>query len=200
MTFLLRPNVSRQDYVARNTLDTPPATESDGSFNILSESDVFSETSDVQSDAGLSHRASRHRRLSSVSERDSNADSSDERDFVVVNAEETGATPRPLRTAPPHSDEVDNLTDDADDDLSVNGDLAQSVDSLDLEPPLRYSSPLNERTPLRDRRAASRAQSSPSRSPCPPSRRPLRGARKRAAAARRAASNKPQSFYDFLYA
>ncbi|KAI5123076.1 hypothetical protein M0805_000510 [Coniferiporia weirii] len=192
LTYLLRPNVTRPDYTARNVIDTPPATESDYSLGVLSETDILSvednePISDTISDSELP-LDSRHRRLSSVSEQ----------------ADESGAevTPRPLRTNRA-SFLAENAADaDIDDDESVVGDvLARSVESLDLnpsykEPPIRYTTQPAERTPLWDRRGVSRTSSSPSRSPCPPSRRTTRRNR---ITARRAIHDSKQSFYDYLY-
>ena len=190
LTFLLRPNVTRSDYAYRNALDTPPATaESDFSLGVLSESDVLSvEENELAPDnVSDAEPPARHRRLSSVSERETESELDD--------------TPRPARLRPPR--EREEPAEYADDDESVNGDLAQSVDSLDLNPTTRqpsitHSLQLIERTPLRDRRGSSRASSSPShsRSPCPPSRR-LRKGRNRLT--RRASHGANQSFYDFLY-
>ncbi|KAL5485274.1 hypothetical protein ACEPAI_7916 [Sanghuangporus weigelae] len=194
LTFLLRPNVTRSDYAARNILDTPPATagETDSSLGVLSESDILSveenePVPDIVSDTEVSGRGARHRRLSSVSERE--------------NESEVNDTPRATRLRPPP--EREEPAEFADDDESVNGDLAQSVDSLDLnpiarEPPIRYTSQLVERTPLRDRRGVSRTSSSPShsRSPCPPSRRLRKG---RTRLVKRTSRDPNQSFYDFLY-
>ncbi|KAH8119127.1 hypothetical protein DFH11DRAFT_1686096 [Phellopilus nigrolimitatus] len=194
LTYLLRPNVTRPDFAARNALDTPPATESDYSLGVLSENDILSveenePIADMTSDAELPPD-SRHRRLSSVSEQ--------------VDESGAEAAPRLLRTGRRSSfDETADM--DADDDNSVVGDdLARSVDSLDInavsyrEPPIRYTAPPTERTPLRDRRGVSRASSSPSRSPRPSMRRTIRSARKRVGG-RRAMPDSKQSFYDYLY-
>lgn len=193
LTYLLRPNVTRVDYSTRNTLDTPPATESDYSLGVLSESDMLSvddneSVTDSPTDSEMPKRSVRQRRLSSVSEKDSEAEVDD--------------TPRPLRVR--QASDLEDLNEFADDDNDsiVNGDLAQSIDSLDLNttsrnPPIRYTSPLVERTPLRDRRGISRTSSSPShsRSPCPPSRH-RRNRRKRLA---RSFHDPKQSFYEYLY-
>ncbi|EJD02908.1 uncharacterized protein FOMMEDRAFT_28541 [Fomitiporia mediterranea MF3/22] len=131
LTYLLRPNVTRPDYAARNALDTPPATESDYSLGVLSESDILSvEDNELLSDAisetdiNISTRNVRHRRLSSVSERDTEDEG------------EMDDTPRPARIRQPSV--MQEVTEDADDDKSiVNDDLTQSIESLDLSPTTR---------------------------------------------------------------
>lgn len=119
-------------------------------------------------------------------------------------------TPRPLRTNTADTGSLQHVReatgDDADDDESIGGDdLSQSIQSLDLnasavlpEPPIRYAGPQMERTPLRDRRGISRAESSPSRSPRPSSRRIARSLRPRMTG-RRPLQRTAQSFYDYLY-
>lgn len=203
LTYLLRPNVTRPDYIARASLDTPPATElSDYSLGVLSESDILSVEendallSDAISDSEPPLRSLAQRRLSSVSERNSESDND--------------MTPRPLRTNIANTGSLqlvrEAIGDDADDDESIGGDdLSQSIQSLDLnasavipEPPIRYAGPQMERTPLRDRRGISRAESSPSRSPRPSSRRVTRSLRPRMTG-RRPVQRVAQSFYDYLY-
>ena len=201
LTYLLRPNVTRPDHTARAALDTPPATElSDYSLGVLSETDILSveENEPITSDT-ISENEADGRRLPSVSEKDSES----EYDMVDV-------TPRPLRTRveDDHHHSKEGTGNDADDDQSVGGDdLVQSVQSLELvdpgplrEPPIHYTGPQTERTPLRDRRGISRTESSPSpsRSPCPATRRSARHARTRMSG-RRPVHRKSQSFYDYLY-
>ena len=253
LTYLLRPNVTRPDYTLRDTLDTPPATESDYSLSVLSESDILSveehehdSLSEDASDAEMPIRMNRHRRLSSVSEHsliESGAEDFDnttpslkriregkegregqqERQKEQKRENETGSnvspTPspsRPLLARTNRDSSFEDINDaDVEDDKSiVNVDLAQSVDSLDLngnnnlnynininannvtEPPIRYTTSFGERTPLRNRCSISRSSGSPS---CSPIRRPIRGRRKRLNGRRGNIYDSKQSFYDFLF-
>ena len=109
LTYLLRPHVTRQDYAARNVLDTPPATESDASLGVLSESDLASELSDSQSDLELPQRNIRPRRLSSVEEQGSESNGED----GVAHHIAPSATHR-LSSVIAEGD----ATDDADEELS----------------------------------------------------------------------------------
>lgn len=197
LTYLLRPNVTRPDFAARDQIDTPPATESDYSLGVLSETDNLSVEENDSLDTGSEGESAmpqmnRQRRLSSVSER---SDSS--------GLDNTPSRALASDMAALHIEE--NIDDDADDDASLVGDaLIQSVESLDIdpapyrEPPIRYTAPPTERTPLRDRRGIRRATSSPSRSPCPPTRRHLRVGRKRMTIRR--THSQQQTFYDYVYA
>ena len=64
----------RPDFAARDGVDTPPATESDYSLSVLSETDIISVEENDTVETGSDGEATmpqlvRHRRLSSVSER-----------------------------------------------------------------------------------------------------------------------------------
>lgn len=152
LTYLLRPNVVRPDFNARDGVATPPATESDySSLGVLSETDILSveenDPIDTNSDSEAAAAANahghtshqlaqiqarhRHRRLSSVSEKSALSTASDvdvDPDNADLNA------PRRLVSSMAALQLEETTADaDADDDDSVAGDaLAQSIDSLDI--------------------------------------------------------------------
>ncbi|PAV18746.1 hypothetical protein PNOK_0558900 [Pyrrhoderma noxium] len=171
LTYLLRPNVTRPDYTLRDTLDTPPATESDYSLSVLSESDILSveehehdSLSEDASDAEIPIRMNRHRRLSSVSEHsliESGAEDFDNttpslkriregkegregqqerqkeqkgENEIGSNVSPTPSPSRPLLARTNRDSSFEDINDaDVEDDKSiVNVDLAQSIDSIDL--------------------------------------------------------------------
>lgn len=181
LTYLLRPNVTRPDFRARSTLDTPPVTDLDYTSHEY-ESDLISEPpsdADVESDAGAATAAA----------------------GLMAIQESPALEPVALQPIEPEYDDAWSVTGDTDAEGDESGnehDLAQSVDSLSPRDPnstpravatTRHHSSLRPRA--WDQR---RAASSPSRSP---SRRPLRRVHPRIDPPKMA---HPKSFYDYLYA
>jgi hypothetical protein len=182
LTYLLRPNVTRPDFRARSTLDSPPVTDLDYTSHEY-ESDLISEPpsdGDVESDA----------------------DSATAEAIGLTAIQESPAVePVALQPIVPEYDDAWSVVGDTDAEGDESGnehDLAQSVDSLSLRDPnstpravatTRHHSNLRPRA--WDHR---RSASSPSRSP---SRRPLRRVHPRIDPPKPA---HPKSFYDYLYA
>jgi len=187
LTYLLRPNVTRPDFYARSTLDTPPVTDLDYTSH-EHESDFASEpSSDV--DAG---------------EIDvSDALGAGEAGLTVI-AESPAFEPVVLDPIEQEYDDAWSVIGDTDaegDESSSERGLAQSMDSRSPQDPprdtdstpravatVRRPSALRPR-PWDHRRSAS----SPSRSP---SRRPLRRVHPRIDPPK---TVHPKSFYGYLY-
>lgn len=185
LTYLLRPNVSRPDFHARSTLDTPPVTDLDYTSH-EHESDFISEpSSDVDAaDVGSDAAAGEVAGLTAIEESPALAPVALAQDF-----DDTWSV-------------IGGDTDAEGDVSSSERGLAQSAESLSLQDapqrtdstpraiaPVRYHLALRPRA-WNQRRSAS----SPSRSP---STRPLRRVPPRIEPLK---VTHPKSFYDHLYA
>jgi len=188
LTYLLRPNVSRPDFQAAASLDTPPVSDIDYSSQLDTESDL-SEL-DSHSEAG-----------------DTVADPLAV--LMLETIKEDSAPSSPHVSAAVVSETTYNegwsLVGDSDADGEESGsdaELVESVVSLSLQPSedpdrtfrsehhIDYTLPRSRAWEHRTDRSAS----SPSRSPA---RRPVR--RMKPPPRRRINSSTPKSFYDYLY-
>lgn len=197
LTYLLRPNVTRPDHHAANTLDTPPVTDLDYSSHPDTDTDQLSEV-----DSDIEHPAP----PSSIH-------------ALAAISEDAAPTP-PSPLSDDESWSVIGVSDFEDDESGNDAGLAASVESLSLSaapaPGFTQSSD-NDRTPRADLSVPSplrsrvweqrngrqgRSASSPSRSPARrPFRRGLRPLRFDAPRKRGfiLPAHHVQSFYDYLF-
>ena len=137
LTYLLRPNVTRPDYSAPLSLDTPPATESEVStFEFASESDF---ASDTHSEGGVESE------IEGVPPKTGGVALSDI-------AESTPGSPAFPAAPPPYDlDESWSIIGDSDHDGGDEYDLTSSVGSLNVQDAdlVTRAQPRIRQTPLR---------------------------------------------------